>query len=275
MYKRLLIAAAFLLPAFLPGCASEPAFQGLGVDELFELGTREFQEEDWDEAVRVFEHLVFADPTYERMVEVRMYLARSYFNKQEYLTAISEFTRIMDRHPGHSLAPEAALGVCRSYAELSPHVQRDQTYTRQAYSACSNVVADFTGYEPAVEAARVRDRMEEKLARKVFIGGKFYFDRDMYDSAIIYFNDVVGQYARTETAARALLHLYRSYTEIGWEREAEEARTRLLEEYPDSAEAQEVRAEDNGGGDSGEGGGGGQGERGGEEDGPGARHRIG
>ncbi len=249
MYTRLLTAAAvFLLGGLLQGCASEPPYQGLTADQLFELGTREFQEEDWDEAIRVFERLAFTDPTYEGLVDARIYLARAYFNREEYLTAISEYTRVMDRHPGHPRAPEAALGVCRSYVQLSPHVQRDQTYTEQAYNACSNVVADFRGSEVSLRAQELRDQMRDKLARKVFVGGEFYFDRDMYDSAIIYFQDVLAQYPQAPAAADALLHLYRSYAEIGWEEEAEEARQRLLEQFPDSAAAREVRAQDNGGG---------------------------
>lgn len=222
-------------------------------DDLFELGAREFQEEDWDETIRVFERFLFADPSHERIVDGRMYLARAYFNRGDYITAASEFSRILDRHPGNALAPDAALGVCKSYVALSPHIQRDQGYTVQAVSSCDNVAEDFGSFEVSVEAEALRDQMREKLARKTLIAGEFYFRRKLYDSGVIYFNDVLTNYPRTDSAAQALLRLYQSYTEIGWDREAGEARERLLRDFPDSEAAEEVRANDG----DGEGGGGG------------------
>ena len=132
---------------------------------------------------------------------------------------------------------------------LSPHIQRDQGYTVQAFNACDNVVQDFGSSQVSVEAQELRDRMREKLARKTFVAGEFYFRRKIYDSGIIYFNDVLTDYPDTDAAAQALLRLFQSYTEVGWEREAEDARERLLREYPDSDAALEVRA--NGGGEGG------------------------
>ncbi|MFC1660100.1 outer membrane protein assembly factor BamD [Gemmatimonadota bacterium] len=242
MFIRFLsVAAVAVLLALLGSCSSAPRYQGMDADQLYELGVREFESGDWDEAVRVFERLIFSDPTYSRMVESRLFLARAYFNKEEYITAVSEFTRILDRHPGHALAPEASLGVCRAFVELSPIVQRDQEYTVQALNACGNVVADFGASEVSLEAQTLLDQMVEKLARKVLSTGDYYFRRKYFDSALIYFNLLLEDYPRTEAASWALLRLYQSYSEIQWETEAEEARDRLLSEFPDSEAAREVR----------------------------------
>lgn len=234
-------AIGFLL-AFQGACGSAPPYQGLSTDQIFERGVAAFESEDWDESVRAFERLIFADPTHPRLAEARMYLARSYFNKEEYITAIAEFTRILDRHPGHALAPEASLGICRSFGELSPIVERDQSYTLQAVTACENVVLDFGGHEVSLEAEDIQDRMVEKLATKEFNTGDHYFRRKYWDSGIIYFNRVVEEYPEAQVVARALLRLYQTYLEIGWDSEAQEARERLLAEFPDSDAAREVRA---------------------------------
>jgi outer membrane protein assembly factor BamD len=247
--RRSQAAAILLLGGFLGGCASTPPYQGLDADQLFELGAQEFEAGKWDEAVRAFERFLYEDPTNARIVEARLYLARAYFNREDYLTSASEFSRIIDRHPGDVRAPEASLGICKSYVALSPDIQRDQSYTLQAFNACDNVVQDFGGSEVSMEAEQLRDQMSEKLARKELSRGDFYFRRKLYDSGIIYYNGLLTQYPRTQAAAQALLRLYQSYTEIGWEREAEEARQRLLRDFPDSEEAREVRA------DGGEGGG--------------------
>jgi outer membrane protein assembly factor BamD len=241
-----LASAVGLLIALQAACSSATPYQGLDVDELYALGVREFEEEDWDEAVRVFERLIFRDPTYSRLAEARMYLAGAYAEKEEYITAVSEFTRVLDRHPGHPLAPEAAMGVCRSYAALSPIIERDQSYTTQALNACQNVVSDYGGHPVATEAEGIRLEMEEKLAEKLLHAGEYYFRRKYFHSALVYYNLVLDEYPRTQTVAEALLRMYQSYLEIEWETEADEARERLLDQYPDSDAAREVRA--NGGG---------------------------
>ena len=248
MYRqRFYAAVTLLLGAFLGGCASSAPYQGMEADQLFQLGAEKFEDQDWDEVTSIFERFIFSDPTHPRMVEARLYLARAYFNREDYLTAVSEFSRVIDRHPGDPMAPEASLGICQSYVALSPHIERDQVYTAQALTACDNVMQDFSGSEVSTQAGRLRDQMREKLARKELSRGEFYFQRKIWHPGIIYFNGVLTEFPSTNAASQALLRLYQAYTAVGWEAEAEEARERLLREFPDSEAAREIRA--NGGGE--------------------------
>jgi outer membrane protein assembly factor BamD len=242
------VAVGLLLASLTAACASAPPYRGMTGDELFALGAEKFEEQDWGKAVEVFERLVFANPSFPRMPEARLYLARAYYNRGEYITSVAEFRRILERHPGDPLAPEASLGVCKAFVALSPDVERDQDYTEQAWNACENTVSDFAGSAVAVEAAALRDRMESKLAHKVFIGGDFYYKRKLYPSGIIYFNRILDEYPRNEWAAEALLRLYQSYAALNWDTEAEEAKQRLLRDFPDSDAAAKIRS---GGGEGG------------------------
>jgi len=243
-----IVAAGLFLGAILGGCASSSEFQGMQPDELYAAGAQLFEEGDWRKSTEVFERLLFADPSYPRLVEARMYLARAYFNRGEYITSVSEFTRVLDRYPGHPLAPEASLGVCKSFVAQSPHVQRDQTFTVQAWNSCQNTLTDFRGTEVAVEAEELRNEMELKLAEKIFISGDFYFRRGLYHPGILYFNDLLNQYPRSVWASQALLRLYQSYSSLEWDTEAEEVKDRLLRDFPDSDAAKEIGADQGGGG---------------------------
>ena len=224
----------------LAGCASAPPFQGLDQDQLYDRAVQAFDEEDWDQAQLAAERLLFAYTSYDREVEVRFLLAETFLNKEEYLSASSEYQRMLDRFPGHPRAGDASLGICRSYGELSPNTQRDQAYTLQAMSACQNVIADFPGTDAEIEAEEVWQRMNAKLGRALFEEGQFYFRRKLWDSAIIYFEDVLDSFPGTPSAPPALLQLYNCFNEIGWDDRAEEAKERLLERYPDSDAAREI-----------------------------------
>lgn len=247
--RRLWISAlwAVLLAFGAGGCASTPGYAGLTSDEIFERATGYLEAEEWDNAIQGFETLLFGNPTFERAPEARLHLAEAFFGKEQYLSAASEYERVITRYPSHELAPEAALGVCRSHVQLSPIVQRDQQYTRQALRSCASVAEEFPGSEAARRATELRDDMLSKLAEKDYQRGAYYFDREFYDSALVFLQDVLERYPNTPAAPKALLRMYEAYRAIGYSEDAEEARQRLLEEYPESAAARELeqgRADD-------------------------------
>jgi outer membrane protein assembly factor BamD (BamD/ComL family) len=98
----------------------------------------------------------------------------------------------------------------------------------------------------AATAETLRNEMEERLAEKIFVAGDFYYRRGLYHPGIIYFNDLLGQYPRSEWASHALLRLFQSYTSLEWDQEADEAKQRLLREFPDSEAAKEIGADGGG-----------------------------
>lgn len=245
-FARRFTVLAFLALPLLGGCGSPNPYQGMGDDELFLLGRQKYDEGDWEDAIRPLERLLLSYGTSDLVPDARMLVANAYFSKGEYLTARSEYQRFLDRFAGHRDAPLAALGICKSLAELSPRAERDQGYTNEAISICRNVVVDYAGTPQAQEAANLANSMRVKLAEKEFLNAEFYFRRSLWDSAIKYYEFVVNLYPETDYAPMALLGIYRSNMKIGYEDLAEDARDRLMEEYPDSPAASEVRANGNG-----------------------------
>jgi len=169
-----------------------------------------------------------------------------YYDRGDYLTARAEYRRFLDRYAGHERSADAALGICKSLAGLAPKPQRDQAYTQEAMSSCRNVVVDFAGRQQAAEAAIISNELRLTLAEKDYMNADFYFRRRMYDSAIKYYEFVVNLYPESPYAPQALLGLYQSNQAIGYDDLADEARDRLLLEYPDSEAASEVRTDDEG-----------------------------
>jgi outer membrane protein assembly factor BamD (BamD/ComL family) len=83
------------------------------------------------------------------------------------------------------------------------------------------------------------------MAEKEYLNANHYLRRRQYDSAIIYYQFVVDLYPDTEFAPQALLGLFRANEAIGYSDLAEEARAQLLQDYPDSPEAAELRTNGN------------------------------
>jgi outer membrane protein assembly factor BamD len=229
-----------LLALTLVGCGGNDRYQDLDAETLFRTAQSEFDEGEYDNAIQALERLMVTFQSSERLPEARFLLARSYFEKGEYITARAEYQRFLDRYVGHAFSPVAALGICMSLAELVPHPQRDQTFTRDAITACGNVVIDYAGTDESTEAAGIRQALRETIAEKEYLTANHYFRRKQYDPAIKYFEFVVNFYPETQFAPRALLGVYRSNDAIGYDDLASEARARLLAEYPDSEAAAEL-----------------------------------
>lgn len=237
-------AASFglLLALALGACGGGPSrYQGMQPEELFQIAQNELAEGDHDNAVEVLDRIIRQHGDWERVPEARFMLGEVYYDNEDYLTARAEYQRFLDRYPGHERAADAALGVCRSLAALAPIPQRDQTYTREAIGACRNVVIDFAGMEQSAEAARISNELRQILAEKEYLKAEFYANRELWDSAIKYYEFVINLYPESEFVPDALLGVYRSNRAIGYDDLAEEARERLLSEYPDSDAAAEIR----------------------------------
>ncbi len=221
-------------------CGSAQPYQGLTADQVYEIAVREYEEGDYENAIQALDRLFLSFAGFAQTAEARLLLAHAHFAEEDYLSSQAEYTRFLDRHPVHSDAPVAALGICKSLAALSPIPQRDQTFTQDAGSVCRNVVSDYAGTPQATEAAQIANAMRLKLAEKDFLNAEFYFNRELYDSAIKYYEFVVESYGDTEWAPSALLGIYRSNLAIGYDDLAEEARDQLIARYPDSSAARIV-----------------------------------
>ena len=244
--RMTVLALVALALGTFTGCGASNPYQGLSDQDLFLIGQAKFEEGKWNDAIRALDRLLITFGTSEMAPKARLMMADAYFNKGDLLTARSEYQRFLDRFASDPQAPVAALGICKSLAALSPDPERDQSYTNDAIGICRNVVVDYGGTPQSVEAADISNRMRLKLAEKEFLNAEFYFRRKLYDSAIKYYEFVVQLYSETGYAPEALKGIYLSNVAIGYQDLADEARTRLLESYPDSPAAQELRTDGDG-----------------------------
>lgn len=220
------------------GCASGgPNLYQLGPDALYERGVQEFESKRWNDAIRAFEQIVQRHPMDPRIEEVRFLIGSAYFEKKDYVTAAAEFVRVATDYPRGEYAEEARFKTCEAYFELSPRPQLDQEYTQAAIEHCGALLDSYPTGEYAERTRELVDDLHGKLAEKVFLNGEYYLKRRWYDSAIIYFEDVITRYPSSRFTPRAMLRLVEVYGALGYGDEMESVRSRLEREYPDSEEA--------------------------------------
>jgi outer membrane protein assembly factor BamD len=224
-------------------CAARPqSLAQLPPDQIMERAHGMLRERKWTEAIAAFEQFVIQYPTHPRVQEARFRLGEAYFGKKEFITAGNEFSRLANDYPAGPYADDARFKVCESYYRLSPKTQLDQQYTRGAYDHCQSLIAYFPNSEFVPRGRELMVELRNKLADKEFNTGEFYFKRGAYDSAIIYYESTVRDYADSAQAPRALARLVEVYKTLGYKEEEEATRQRLLKDYPTSPEARALQS---------------------------------
>ena len=210
----------------------------LPADDLYATGAAAFEEARWRRAITYLETFVNAYIGDPRAPDARMKLGQAHMRQREYATAATHFERLIIDFPSSPLNLQARFLICESYYRLSPRPALDQEFTVSSLLHCQSISEIYPGTAEALQAAGFVIELQEKLARKIFENGDFYFRRRAYDSAVVYYQEVLSQYPNTTLAPAALAQLIETYTRIGYVEDAEEARARLGTEYPQSAEAQ-------------------------------------
>ncbi|UCC82282.1 MAG: outer membrane protein assembly factor BamD [Gemmatimonadota bacterium] len=231
----LLLAASAVL-----GCPKELPPE-LPADELYRIGLEKFERRDWNGTIEAMQRFVMTDPGAARVDSAQLLTGEAYFNQKQYLTAAAEFLRLAQDRPAGRLADLARYRACESYYELSPRPELDQEFTEQAINECRAVVLLYPGSPYAESAVQRVLELTNRIARKYYLNGVYYYRRKAYDSAIVYLEYMLETYRGSEVEPEALLKLYEAYVKLGYTDEADRTRNRLLRDYPDSPEARELR----------------------------------
>jgi len=211
-------------------------------EALFRGALQEFQQGKWANAILGFERLTLDLSSRDALLPATYYyLALAHERQQEYLLAAQSFARLTDAFPSDTLAARAMLGEGRAYQSLWRRVDLDAEYGTRAIGTLRVLL---TAYPDGPEAEDARERialLENRLALKDYETGVHYLKtRKAYDSAIIYFEDVIETYPSTPTARLAWLGKLQAYRARRWTEEADETCGELRRRYPSDAEVREA-----------------------------------
>lgn len=244
-----------LLTGVLSACGGPSTPRSISPEGRFAWAREQFRQGNWNAAEQALREFLLNNPLHAKSDSGQYLLGESLYQRGKYLESAEAFERLATNRPTSPLADDAQFGVCRARWELSPDLALDQTPTRDAAEACTRLLQFFSPSELEDEARALRQEARDKLARKWYRTGRWYFDIGAYESANIYFEQILDHYPNANVMAELLLALYRSYRNLGFDAEAESVRRRLLEQHAGSAEAEELGGSDSGSGEPADNGG--------------------
>ncbi len=156
------------------------------------------------------------------------------YRKGAYTEAATAGKRFLELYPADKDAAYAQYIIGMSYFKQMPHITRDQTVTRQAFSAMSELVEKYPESE-YVEDAKTKVRItRDQIAGKEMLVGRYYQERREFLAAINRFRRVVEEFQTTRHVEEALARLTESYYSLGLIEEAQNTAAVLGHNYPDS-----------------------------------------
>jgi outer membrane protein assembly factor BamD len=194
---------------------------------------REFRQGNFAKALLAYQRMVFeVGPNDSISPEVHYFLAESYFQTGDRVQAAHEFRQTADQFPSSPFAPSALLRAGDANLRLWRLPDLDPSYGEAALAIYQELAGLYPGSPAAARAQLHVRQLKEWFAEKVYKNGMFYFRRNAWDSAIIYFKDVIANYPETPRAADALLRLADSYRAIHYTEELRETCVHLQRYYP-------------------------------------------
>lgn len=206
-------------------------------ESLFGASMDQLKRGKLDNAAKGFEKLTLDLPARDPLLPISYwYLAVTYDRREDHLFAAQNYQRLAETFPDDSLADDALFAAGNAYAAMWRTPELDPQYALLAQGTWRGLLTNYpeTSLRPSINAAM--GRLEDKLASKDYNTGQHYMRRKAYDSAIIYFKDVMKTYPSTPHARLAGLELLGAYHAIKYGEEAKELCESMGKTYPKDAE---------------------------------------
>src|SRR6267154_2568009 len=131
-------------------------------------------------------------PGTPELAELRYYLAECWFQMGDYVQAASEFRKVADEFSTSAYAPLALLRAGDANLRLWHRPELDPSYGETALAIYQELAGRFPDSDAAGRARIHVARLQNQFAEKTYKTGIFYLRRKAFDSAIIYFKDVIA-----------------------------------------------------------------------------------
>lgn len=203
---------------------------------LYKAAMIEFDKGKWDNAIAGLDQVTILLPPRDTLLpRAHLMLARAYVNDKSYLLASATYKRLFEEFPDDSLADDALLGMADAEGRAWRGPERDDQHARLAYESYSLLPRLFASSPLVKDAEAGAARMREGLARTDVLRGDYYVRRHIWDSALIYYRDVLILYPNTLASKDAMLKMVDIYKRLKYMDDAGDICKELRAAYPDDA----------------------------------------
>ncbi len=161
-----------------------------------------------DKALEYFETILANAPYSDYAPLSLMNIARGHQKLNQTEDAIDALDRMINNYPQSLLAPDAYLKLGQTHATLVDGPYYDQAATKEAITYFTDFMLLFPSDTGVAAAEKGLDGMKTMLAEsKMKIGDFYFYKRDNFTAAKVFYNEAITSYPESPIAGRAKLRL--------------------------------------------------------------------
>lgn len=204
--KVYLLLSIVLLAFVMAGCSGsgKSDIKTEDPDKAFDIAKSSFDKKDYVQAIEDFSLIKVKFSGTSISDKAQYFLGMSYLKQQEYILAAYEFEYLLKNYATSKYATEGRFQLAMCYFGMSPKWPLDQTYTYQAITEFKNFLELFPTDKYAPEAEAKIKELRNKLALKELKSAELYNTMENYKAATLYYDNVVNEYFDTDYADDAL-----------------------------------------------------------------------
>ena len=177
------------------------------LNKKFTHGKKLFDKKKYARAKENFDYIILNDRGSEIGKEARYYQSESLYKLKQYTDAISSYERFLQYSVDQSKNEYCRFRICECYYNISNKHDRDQTNNDIALETLQMFIDDFSNSKYLELAEDFILNLRLRKAEKLHETGRLYLKDKEFDSAIIYFNNVVDNYYDTNYSDEARISI--------------------------------------------------------------------
>ena len=163
----------------------------------YDKGIELFNKKKYVRAIEQFQYIIMNNPGSKISIDAQFYLAESKFYNEDYIEASSEYTLFIRWSTDLNKIEEAKYKIASCAVNSVNDFQKDQNETLAALNLLQEFIDEYPNSKKINECEKLVDELRNKLAKKEYETARLYLKLEKYESAIIYFNQIINEYYDT------------------------------------------------------------------------------
>ena len=237
-----LIAPIFFL--VLLACSSGDLKDSNTAEAAFKEAETYDADERYEEALQKYKEVQNKHPYSRYAVEAKIRIADVYFKRESFIEAQNAYQLVKDLHPKHPRVDYVTFRLGLSYySQLPSTIDRDLSLAHKAIIYFDEVIKSYSKSTYVKEAQEKKaDALKMLVGKEIYIAA-FYYKRDMYDSALGRYEELLTIYPNSVYQKEALFGAAMSALKNGDMDKSKIYAEKLSKSFPESSESKQVQGE--------------------------------
>jgi len=188
-------------------------------------------DKDFSQAAEKFEAIYDDYPLSKWSIKAGTVAVYAYYKEKRYEDVVRVSETFISLSPASEYIPYFQYMKAISYFNMIPNVDRGQNFTKDASYAFRELLARFPYSDYLEDSKKKILIIDEQLAAAKMTIARYQMARENYIGAIMYLNDVVYRYAKTNHSSEAYARLFEVYYKLGMTEKAQRVKNEMLQNH--------------------------------------------